>query len=457
MEAMKLQTITSAGVFLVVAISQSLATAQLTADFSLNTSSMFSATTQSGMQARAAVSAAIADLNDALNQNLGAIPASASSFSGTSGNDSASIDFVVRVRNPSTNEITNVSIASGSSVVRIFIGARPQSAGVLGIGGPGGGVSSTAEAMSISNIDDVETALNNAASAATETFSRGEGPVIVTIDGNLGPFSYQVPFGLLVGNVSFNSSINNFHLDHTTLPPANLIDLYSVTLHETMHAIGLGPSEEWQNRINGSTWTGPAVISLQGSGAGVLAPDLGHVNQNVMSPRIADGVPQQSVLAPLIPGGTRLNLTALDLAFMRDIGFPNANAVIPPPPRLGDFDMDGAVDLADLDQYNGNIGVQAVGALLPLDLDEDGNIGEDDFETHYTTLVETSNGNTGTRAGDINLDGEVDVLCDAFILVGNLGNSSANSWSQGDLNGDGTINILEDAFLLIANLGFDNG
>ena len=181
----------------------------------------------------------------------------------------------------------------------------------MGVGGPGAGVSSTAEAMSISNIDDVETALNNAASAATETFSRGEGPVIFTIDGNLGPFSYQVPFGLLVGNVSFNSSINNFHLDHTTLPPANLIDLYSVTLHETMHAIGLGPSEEWQNRINGSTWTGTAVISLQGSGAGVLAPDLGHVNQNVMSPRIADGVPQQSVLAPLIPGGTRLNLCLL--------------------------------------------------------------------------------------------------------------------------------------------------
>ena len=117
------------------------------------------------MQSRVAVEAAIADLNAALNQNLGAIPASASSFSGTSGNDSASINFVARVRNPSTNGITNVSIASGSSVVRIFIGARPQSAGVLGIGGPGGGVSSTAEAMSISNIDDVETALNNAASA----------------------------------------------------------------------------------------------------------------------------------------------------------------------------------------------------------------------------------------------------------------------------------------------------
>ena len=126
------------------------------------------------------------------------------------------------------------------------------------------------------------------------------------------------------------------------------------------------------------------------------------------------------------------------------------------PVVLGDFDLDGDVDLEDLDQYNGNIGAQAAGSLVLLDLDGDGNIGEDDFETHYTTLVETSNGNTGTAAGDINLDGEINVLVDAFILVGNLGNSSANSWSQGDLNADGIVNVLGDAFLLVINLGFSN-
>ena len=52
--------------------------------------------------------------------------------------------------------------------------------------------------------------------------------------------------------------------------------------------------------------------------------------------------------------------------------------------------------------------------------------------------------------------GEVDVLGDAFILVVNLGNSSANSWSQGDLNADGMVNVLGDAFLLVINLGFSN-
>lgn len=122
---------------------------------------------------------------------------------------------------------------------------------------------------------------------------------------------------------------------------------------------------------------------------------------------------------------------------------------------LGDFDMDGDVDLDDLDQYIGNIGEAADGALAALDFDGDGTVGANDFEQHYTTLVETSNGATGTFAGDANLDGMVNVLGDAFVLVGNLGNV-ATSWGQGDFNGDGTVNVLGDAFVLVGNLGASN-
>lgn len=129
---------------------------------------------------------------------------------------------------------------------------------------------------------------------------------------------------------------------------------------------------------------------------------------------------------------------------------------LPDPTVLGDFDGDGDVDLLDLDQYNGNIGALAEGALAALDFDGDGTVGANDFQQHYETLVETSNGGVGTAAGDINLDGQVNVLGDAFALVGNLGNA-ATSWSQGDLNADGTVNVLGDAFLLVANLGADNG
>ena len=122
---------------------------------------------------------------------------------------------------------------------------------------------------------------------------------------------------------------------------------------------------------------------------------------------------------------------------------------------LGDYDLDGDVDLVDLDRYIGNIGEPASGDLEILDLNEDGTVGANDFEQHYETLVETSNGGEGTFAGDANLDGTVNVLGDAFTLVGNVG-SSVSSWADGDFNGDGTVNVLGDAFLLVANLGQTN-
>jgi 6-phosphogluconolactonase (cycloisomerase 2 family) len=122
---------------------------------------------------------------------------------------------------------------------------------------------------------------------------------------------------------------------------------------------------------------------------------------------------------------------------------------------LGDFDLDGDVDSNDLDQYNGNIGASAVGALAVLDLNGNGTVDSGDFEQHYTSLVETSNGQTGTFAGDTNLDGVVDVLNDAFSFIANL-NQVTTSWSEGDFNGDGLTNVLGDAFLLIGNLGNSN-
>ena len=123
--------------------------------------------------------------------------------------------------------------------------------------------------------------------------------------------------------------------------------------------------------------------------------------------------------------------------------------------RLGDFDSDGNVDLDDLDRYSGNIDATATGDLALLDLDGDGIVGENDFEQHYSTLVETSNGGVGTFVGDADLNGTVDVLGDAFTLIGNLG-SSVTSWADGDFNADGLVDVLEDAFSLIGNLGRSN-
>lgn len=54
--------------------------------------------------------------------------------------------------------------------------------------------------------------------------------------------------------------------------------------------------------------------------------------------------------------------------------------------------------------------------------------------------------------GDVNLDGTVDVLNDAFVLIGNLGRSMGVTWFDGDVNCDGRVDVLGDAFALVTNL-----
>lgn len=125
------------------------------------------------------------------------------------------------------------------------------------------------------------------------------------------------------------------------------------------------------------------------------------------------------------------------------------------PQVLGDFDEDGDVDADDIDFYSGNIGIAASGILAQLDLVEDGLITLADHDTHIMTLVETSNGQTGAIIADIDLDGDVDVLGDAFALIENLG-SLSGGYANGDLNADQMVDVLGDAFRLVDNLGQTN-
>lgn len=117
----------------------------------------------------------------------------------------------------------------------------------------------------------------------------------------------------------------------------------------------------------------------------------------------------------------------------------------------GDFDLDGDVDGDDIDFYADNFG-PASGIVTEL-MDLDGNLQINilDHNLHVNTLVETTVG-VGTLIGDIDLNGTVDVLGDAFVLIANLGNTDTD-WASGDLNADNVTNVLGDAFLLISNLG----
>ena len=127
----------------------------------------------------------------------------------------------------------------------------------------------------------------------------------------------------------------------------------------------------------------------------------------------------------------------------------------PPPPITGDFDADGNVDGDDVDFYIGNLNQPATVELARLDLNGDGIVTIADHNFHVTTLVVTSNGVTGASLGDVNLDGLVDVVNDAFALVGSLG-QSVTSRSRGDLNADSVVDVINDAFILVGQLGQTN-
>jgi len=124
-------------------------------------------------------------------------------------------------------------------------------------------------------------------------------------------------------------------------------------------------------------------------------------------------------------------------------------------PGIGDFDADRDVDADDIDFYNGNLD-QSASFNSDLDLNNDGTITLVDHDQHVMTLVQTSNGQTGTMIGDINLDGQVNVLGDALILVISLGNTGPFGYADGDLNADGIVDVLGDAIRLISNLSPPN-
>ena len=122
---------------------------------------------------------------------------------------------------------------------------------------------------------------------------------------------------------------------------------------------------------------------------------------------------------------------------------------------FADFDNDDDVDIDDINNLIDLFRQEPEGNLNDFDLDESGAIDEGDLSLVIETLVETSNGQAGTFLGDFDLDGQVNVLGDAFILVGNLG-TNVDSYADGDANGDRRVDVLNDAFALVSNLGRSN-
>lgn len=114
----------------------------------------------------------------------------------------------------------------------------------------------------------------------------------------------------------------------------------------------------------------------------------------------------------------------------------NGNGVI------GDLTGDEIVDARDIDRLYA--AVHAVDFQPSFDLSPDGQVDQADVQ-------ELVHGVLGTRFGDIDLDGDVDVT-DFDVLVGNFARPS-DSWSSGDFDGDGVVDF-QDFVWLTNNFGF---
>jgi hypothetical protein len=211
-----------------------------------------------------------------------------------------------------------------ANVVRMFVGTR-NLGGPLGKGGPAGaGYDASA---SFFDIDDVPAAVTAAAAASTANLLRGGGPVIGSLNGNLGGTGFTIEYGSARGSVAFDPSFD-WHFDHTTDVPDEKVDFYSVALHELLHALGIGSSDTWDSQVTGNDWTGSNVAALVGSGVDLIdTGDFSHIAEGTVSTIIGTLIPQEAVMDPTLTNGERKLLTALDVAFLKDIGWQ----VVPEP------------------------------------------------------------------------------------------------------------------------------
>ncbi len=326
------------------------------------------------LTARAAINAAAADISAAITSSLNAINTDV--FVGNNGGTTATFDWSYQYSNPSTGGSTTIPVATiPANTVTVYVGTRNLPGSTLGFGGPSGAGFS----VNVSGFpNQLVGAVANGEAASEAAYTRGGGPVIGTLANSitLGATTayYSIDFGIAYGSLALDwngSGDGNWHFNHTTPVAAGKNDLYSVALHEMLHALGIGASDSWDNLVSGTNWLGPEVTSLHGSGAGLITGS--HIKSGVMSTRISDGMPQEVVMDPDILQGTRKSLTALDLAFLRDIGY---STIIPATPTFSpaDFNHNGYVDGTDLLTWRNWYGVNANG-----DADGDGDTDGRDF------------------------------------------------------------------------------
>ncbi|MFN3167709.1 MAG: hypothetical protein ACE37H_11670 [Phycisphaeraceae bacterium] len=281
-------------------------------------------------------------------------------------------DWDISFDHPGVNggpEVTIVEPTFAADEFRIYAGGRSLGGSTLGVGGPGGASYAFDSAYWTSDEAEID--------AITADFESQR---------NRGQASGFSSWG---GTITFdNDAGTNWHYDWQTGPSSGESDLYSVALHELMHALGWGTSDEWSTLASGG-FSGPAVVAEYGGTAPITG---GHWGYGTMSTVLRDGEPQETAMDPDLTSGTRKVLTDLDVAALDDIGWdidPGFTYATPTLP--GDTDGDGDIDDSDLgtafSNYTGPVGAGGGKTAAQGDTDSDGDVDDTDLGTLFSSYT----------------------------------------------------------------------
>ena len=350
--------------------------------------------------AKATLEAAAADLSAAITTTFA--PVTTGSYTGTNDSTTATFNWYYSYTNPTTGASVDIDPGVVSNDrVDIFVGVRNLLGSTLGTGGPSG-IGFSLEGSGFPY--QWPGAVDGAEAQSEAAYMRGGGPVMGNVSGSsywsgytaYYDIDYTTAYGSLWFDVDENNDgiqdtagmlANYWHFDYSTPVGVGKNDLYSVALHEMLHALGIGTADSWDDLVSGTTWNGTEVQAITGTGANMINAAGDHIASGTMSTRISDGAAQEVVMDPTLTVGTRKSLTALDLAFLRDIGYDTIVPVVEDP----DFDSDGDVDGADFLIWQRGSGL---------------------------------NGQTDNSNGDANGDGTVDAA-DLAVWQGDFGTATA--------------------------------
>jgi hypothetical protein len=196
-------------------------------------------------------------------------------------------------QDPATgNQVPLANPSIPANTLLVFAGARALGGNTLGMGGPGSWNGTGAQSF----LDLL--------------MARGQ-------PGALGPAAGRTDFGPWGGSVTFEPSVSWYFGTSASGLPANQNDFLSFAEHELAHLLGFGTAPSFENRVNGTSFTGPLARQEFGGPVPVdaPAPNAGHWVMGTMDRG------QPADMDPSLLQGTRALFTPLDFAGLADLGW----------------------------------------------------------------------------------------------------------------------------------------